>query len=183
MSDSTSDFDTAPSINARRSILVRANDPGTVSILRLINAFGGGGLAAALSVVWFQFVAPYLTETRDLLRRSVERQEVLARHLDGLERRAGIVPTITSDPAWLLLQLNARPSTWPMAAAETAPGEIAAAPAHDASGAHVSAEALAADNRDEDAGGSGEVATDTGVEPDAASATALAPLGPSVAGR
>jgi hypothetical protein len=90
--------------DARRGVLVRVADPGVASVLRLLNTFGGGGLAAGALVVWTQWVSPYLTETRELLHKGLERQEVLARHVADVERRLGIATPVTSDPAWLMLR-------------------------------------------------------------------------------
>lgn len=116
----TNDFDATPAINAKRGVLARANDPATASLLRIVNTFGGGGLAAGALFVWTQFVSPYLTETRDLLRRGLERQEVLARHIDGLERRMGVQIPIGSDPAWLMLEAPAPARSWLIATADGA---------------------------------------------------------------
>ena len=120
-SEPTNDFDVARCADIRkRGILLRASDPATASILRLINTFGGGGLAAGALFVWTQFVSPYLTETRDMLRRGLDRQEVLARHIDGLERRIGVATPVGSDPAWLMLQTPSVSRSWLIATAEGA---------------------------------------------------------------
>ena len=120
-SEPTTDFDVSPTIEARRrGILLRASDPATASVLRLLNTFGGGGLAAGALFVWTQFVSPYLTETRDMLRRGLDRQEVLARHIDGLERRIGVATPVGSDPAWLMLQTPSVSRSWLIATAEGA---------------------------------------------------------------
>ena len=120
-SEPINDFDVAPNTEARRrGILLRASDPATASVLRLLNTFGGGGLAAGALFVWTQFVSPYLTETRDMLRRGLDRQEVLARHIDGLERRIGVATPVGSDPAWLMLQAPSVSRSWLIATAEGA---------------------------------------------------------------
>jgi hypothetical protein len=115
--------------DARRGVLVRVADPGVASVLRLLNTFGGGGLAAGALVVWTQWVSPYLTETRELLHKGLERQEVLARHVADVERRLGIATPVTSDPAWLMLRQEPRAGGLiPIAAAEpggAAPGGAA----------------------------------------------------------
>lgn len=113
-------FDDAPTTEARRGLLIRAADPATASLLRLVNMFGGGGLAAAAAFVWMQFVQPFIAETRDLLHRGLQRQDVIARHLGDLETRLGVTAPITSDPAWLMPQQAPRSGGWLIGTAEGA---------------------------------------------------------------
>lgn len=118
--DESIDFGVDPTTNARRGVLNRASDPLTAAVLRIVTTFGGGGLAGGALFVWSQFIHPFIVETRDLLHRGLDRQEVLARHIDGLERRLGVAIPVGSDPAWLLLQAPAPSHSWLNATAEAA---------------------------------------------------------------
>lgn len=120
-SEPTNDLDVAPSTDVRRrGVLNRASDPLTAAFLRIVTTFGGGGLAAGALFVWSQFIHPFIVETRDLLHRGLDRQEVLARHIDGLERRIGVATPIGSDPAWLMLQAPSVSRSWLIATADAA---------------------------------------------------------------